>query len=1661
MSTTFDRIMQKANKADPGGEPRGSMYNRIMQKSKLPDNKIFYDIKQPPAAANRNIESWSDLNYESPPLELSTPKTDFFDKTVKYEPPKAAADAQQTANYNRLQQIAAGGNKRPKVTTVPLASGRDFAVTPGVETGGKLGAGFKSIGQTTKAALPMLGSTAAQAAENAAAAANSKEYAAKRAQLFMLQNGLSNIPEYEKRKEQEDAARAALQNVVAEEQLDKPVSPDSLGMQMMGKAKEYQQQAVEGLSPTGQFIGNTLLSIGQNAALLPTAAINPAAPLIGMGAIAAADKSYELSEQGIGAGEALARGIISGGIESLTEKLPLDNLLKVANSTAGRNAIKNILKQMGMEATEEAASYVINYGADKLARDPNAQFSLQELAMSAAGGALSGGIMGGAATGFNRLGNVAQYSGQNVPQTSQNVTESAQSVIEPAETVVAVKENPVNPQTVGDLSKEQVQSAQPQAAQPDMLAPLREKMQANKNEMQRLSDQRQKLREAQQLKRESYSTMDAAELMQRLEDIRQQPQGYRTQAIRKLAGDIVDSAQMRDRTLTEQYNEARQLVRNTRFALAERDRADLGMSYADFARENKGKIKLGDDGSRVDSVYTELNTIAPDMFPADITHPADQLRQIAYFMDITAPGFVNPYSEDIESGIGYIENRLKKAVGEPDLLKPLTDAMQTAEPQQEYADEYIDDYDVPPIGLTAEEYAQLQNNEDAEISRDLNERLDQIIKEYEAERVFDDAEKLRKADVGVREAVMEFITSDEGITEGADLTDVAGLLQNGFFYNIDISRALDHTARAGKRGELKLTKETAKQIRDALYQAIEKPWIEAKAGYTDGVTAQINRVADIFGKLGIKPGSKESAAVQWIGEGQRQIGKEIAEYTESDLKRDFPDRWQDIMKGAAAARQIYDEYIGKVNAARVKMYPELEAKAQNEINRLNAVANRYHANARAQEQYIEQKRAELAQVRSQIKGGNTLTQTDLARQRQALALENTIMAAEQKRNSQLARAQQYDARAAEIQKQIDTGEILRQKRLLPRKDYFHHFTEMAEGFGGLVNILNTPSDISSNLAGVSEYTKPKGKFWGALEQRKGGAYTEDAVGGLAKYIPAAEYAVNIDPFIAHMRGTIKNLAVATAETKNANSLITYLTDWTNELAGKTNKFDRGIMDAFPDRRFMRALTWVNNRVKANAVVGNLSSAIVQVGNIPNATTYIPNPQRWAEAFEKLTTGQGNLNESSFLKERYLGSTLERLENKSGVRKAAEGLLEFGDHQAAKLIWQTAYEQYNKGGPRRGKRSYQNAADYADDITRRSIAGRGIGELPITQKSKLIGLASPFMVEVNNTYHVVKDAIGESDAAGVMALAITANLLNALMEPLRGNRPLFDPIDAGWDALKILVGKEEAEYIWELLRASDEPEQEPEEDLYMLKEMGRRLRDAGKRLGGEVVGNLPYAQALATMLGSENSEKLFGEADPTRYGTGNIGLSAIAEPIAQIANGEKVDWLGAAANIATPYGGKQLERVIRGAQDIGWLPYDTELTEEGIEFKRNQMPLARSAKGNVQFPITSAGDMVKDMLLGKWSTEAGRQYLDAGNMPLTENQTAQLEEAIEMGIPAEVYYKAYRAQVKQVSDKDKDGKTIKNSQSKNKKKVIDQEAQGLTKAQRQKLYEYFGVRKEVW
>lgn len=182
------------------------------------------------------------------------------------------------------------------------------------------------------------------------------------------------------------------------------VDPNLPGQRLMRKSQEYTAEALQGKTGFDKLLTQAGISMLQNTPSMGLALIPGVGPAIGaglMGAQAAGSKSYDLNERGVSPTESFGRGLVSGGIETATERIPLGSLARIVRGEGGQSFLKNIARQAGIEATEEGAAYVGNYIADKAARDPEARFDLQELAENAAVGAISGAAFGGAGTAIN------------------------------------------------------------------------------------------------------------------------------------------------------------------------------------------------------------------------------------------------------------------------------------------------------------------------------------------------------------------------------------------------------------------------------------------------------------------------------------------------------------------------------------------------------------------------------------------------------------------------------------------------------------------------------------------------------------------------------------------------------------------------------------------------------------------------------------------------------------------------------------------------------------------------------------------------------------------------------------------------------------------------------------------------------------------------------------------------------------------------------------------------------------------------------------------------------------------------------------------------------------------------------------------------------------
>lgn len=556
-------------------------------------------------------------------------------------------------------------------------------------------------------------------------------------------------------------------------------------------------------------------------------------------------------------------------------------------------------------------------------------------------------------------------------------------------------------------------------------------------------------------------------------------------------------------------------------------------------------------------------------------------------------------------------------------------------------------------------------------------------------------------------------------------------------------------------------------------------------------------------------------------------------------------------------------------------------------------------------------------------------------------------------------------------------------KLIPyRRDYFHHFEDFGDGFlDAIRNFMDVPSGIDPKLIGLSEWTKPKQKFKAFAQERKGPRSNRDAVEGYLRFQEALEYLKAIEPHISRFRYLRRKLAEVAPRsgTKNAagvkevgaDNFLQFLDDFSNDLAGKTAAADRYIQRVIPGgRATMRGLDFVLNRIKGNTMLANQGTTLAQLANIPSVIA--ETKQHAARGMIRTAAGffdpAAPSRNSTFLRERFQKTykyefpidfakhPFKRSEEEAA--KVFAWMLRSGDQIGSEFAWNSFYEKYLaenrsvKNGVEiwKGSASPDAAMLYADQHTRRLVAGRGVGELSLAQKARMVQMSMPFTIETNNMWYWLADRVRAKDFGGLAAFLLLNYAYNETMERVRGSRVSWDPINA------ILEGS----------------------DLLMREiQAGHPVRGATKFAGrqvGEVMTNLGGGQILTSVLpdtifGMEKKD-LFGQGDPNRFGPPLLFAGAMQSPI---------DFV---TRVVTPFGGVQLKKTYEGVRAI----MDGEVRSKNT--------------GKVSYPVARTPEnILRAILFGPNATSEAHDSHNAGDK-LYDLIKTQDRDRLELSMTAE-------------------------------------------------------------
>jgi hypothetical protein len=650
---------------------------------------------------------------------------------------------------------------------------------------------------------------------------------------------------------------------------------------------------------------------------------------------------------------------------------------------------------------------------------------------------------------------------------------------------------------------------------------------------------------------------------------------------------------------------------------------------------------------------------------------------------------------------------------------------------------------------------------------------------------------------------------------------------------------------------------------DQIRREILNQFDDSKKANIEFQETWVNKLRDeVVDRLGIKKGSKLSELVQKYGEGgtryiKRQEGGNIEvfePFTLEDLQKAAPKDWRKVVEADQWFRKAYDELIDLVNAEKEKIYPGARAAVEKIQAKISDLKDPLKWSKEAQDQAVHEIEWELKMIRESPRRRSD-DETLLMQ-----SLENKIQRIKQD--------SRYDseARLAKIgDLEKESATLMRRYNVPKRSDYYRHFQEL-EGFEGIKNLFDTPANIDPHLEGTSAFTNPKSRWAGIFQQRGLGEYKQDAVGGFLNYLQPASYAIHIDPHISKFLNLKGELADSTAASGRLNNFIRFLDQYSRDLAGNTNPLDRWLQDTIKGgRKTFKIINAVNSRIKANVILGNASTMVAQVANIPQGIAFAKqhSAEGMSRAVRAIFKDDPAMAASGFLKERYGDQMYHQFDTKllDNARNFAAWVMSTADRIGTTFIWQSSY----------AKGIAQKVADpirFADLNTRRLVAGRGIGEVPLIQKSKVFQLVAPFQLEVGNLWHVMKDQVNEKDFGGLAMLLVANWLFNRGAEEVRGSPVVFDPIQAMIDAFE-------------------------EKDTTPLQKAGR--------LGGEIVSNIPLGQTLTPLFMDEAQRRRYlGKEDPSRFGSGILLSKGIKDPLFKI---------------LPPFGGYQLEKTLKGANAL--------------------------------------------------------------------------------------------------------------------------------------------------
>lgn len=1480
---------------------------------------------------NRSDETWSREDTQSRDRarqELSDEMSRIMKRYgLTYQPRDNADDI-----MNRLKAAGADENTLAYVQeNIDLRHAAD-----------RLGNSMEAVGKRWIASLPSLVDTSRQVSANVEESRQNEEYRQLEEQeqtLELTLQGMNStaadgsVPaDYQAVYEQLQEVRKRKNELT----VNKGVDPNKWSQRMLRESNEAQANAEAGLAPAPRWLTEQGISLAGNAPVMAASAIPVVGPAVGsimMGGQAAGQRSFELNEQGKGARESLTRGLTSGAIEAATERLPLGQMSKILHS-GGVNAVKNILIQMGEEATEESASYFMNYVADKAAQDPDAKFSLQELAQSAAGGAFGGLV-------FGTAGAVGSRAATDTER--MNAADAYKVNLGKAQREGALGYDYNQVQQLVQLDSEQ------QAALKLPEGPIRERaVQTAQDKMvNALTDmQRQNAARSAELTANYDADLQNHLDLQEKAETAQYLQEQENRALNQRAA--VQAMQQMDTQTQNSVIDLQDRLNNAWTELQELDQGDGRLSVAEMQRRNQLMDEIRQLNAQLNEQGVKTGAVMPEIQQNDMIRTADR-GNVGEVLNQNPDGSYNAFfrnNETGEEGIHRVEAENAQRIAEPGTYEVASE-QQRAAAAEEALNPSLDD----------SEYRFGQNQK-------------------EQPRPLGNYKMYGKTPKQAAQELQEQLNS-----------------QHSFVYEAD-----EQTARREQNSELRGQYELAQPVRRQLekfknnHPLSDKDNSLLQGALLNGATDKFSQADDPAAVMHMYQLTQEEQRLMQPLREYAQARRDALSLSAEEMADAIAEKAKDKRIPGAYSRETMERNSYDIFGKENRQYAEtLNEQYFTPVHKAVADRTQYINTVKDRIAKLNLSKHESALVQMMLEGENGAAADYIA----AKKIKVTSKLQERVANGVAEFRAIYDDM---YNKLCDTLIANGMWDSVPGylKDYAPHFT-VDKPDTKLARVLykfgikpDSTLNLPTPIAGITDDRNPGKKWFGNLLHRNGELTEFDAVAGFDRYVETAGDVIFLTDSIQNLRtledairyrlsddGTRQKINEIRKDRtldplerhqqtqdvydKNVDDTkklldqkhagmggyVANLHEYINNLAGKKARADRG-WEEMLGRQMYNVAKNVEGRVAANMIALNPGSWITNFIPLTQAAGEVSTPNLLRAAYDTVKSAirdDGFTDGSVFLTNREGTQMLDRTLTRK-VSDLAGMPMEAIDHFTANIVTRGKYLQ-NIADGMTVNQAFENADAFASNL----MADRSKGAQPtaFNAVNPIRKMFTMFQLEVNNQLsYLAKDLPRAKQNKAALAWSYTkifagAYLFNQVYHQLTGRDSALDPIGMIVDAFGL-----------------DDKDKKKKSGVDIALDLGENIAEqipfVGGLLGG---GRVPISSAFPD-FGKLKEEYENG------YDNKRIALDAAKSAA------------NSAAYLLLPFGGGAVKKALEGAATV---------------YAGGSYSLDKNGEKILQFPQygQSPRDWAQAMLFGKSSLQGAQEWADDDYQSLNADETKAFDE----------------------------------------------------------------------